>query len=372
MNYVKPLSIRTSLLAALAGVLSLIPAASVIAQQIPAGDLTVTVEEQENGDVKFSLSGTAYMQSSLPFPQFVTNFSLDSASPPANGDIGDFGDFENGGISLPSGLTLTMPDNPILTSEIESPEECPAQTFIQPLGNFYTYEADRWFLGEFLSGELSYGDPITGAGSVTTSNIPFSLFVPGTFLVGPAEDDWWDSEPEASVIEGEIHSSGLYPYSITYEVIPFVPNPSLSLSHPGAFPKTIRGKSGGTKRVMIKNNGNAPLTGLSLSIDVPGSRDFSTSAIPKTALAPGESTSVAVSFRPKGEGQRTGTLTVKGFYTPRVEFGFVEEGAPEEGKGEYPVVPVEVSASTQLTGQGLPKPRPNRRPNTPRFPFGPR
>jgi len=346
MNYVKPLSIRTSLLAALAGVLSLIPAASVIANGgPPAGDLTVTVEEQENGDVKFSLSGTAYVQESIPSVLFVTNY-LDSASPPT-----PFWGYNY--ISLPSGLTLTMPNNSIPPSEIESPEEGGVQTFIDYPLAFFFMEDFAWYLGAFNKGMTMMGDSITGAGSVTTSDIPFSLFVPGTFLV-----------------EAE---GGRFPYSITYEVIPFVPNPSLSLSHLGAFPKTTRGKSGGTKSVIIENNGSAPLTGLSLSIDVPGSRDFSTSAIPKTALAPGESTSVAVSFRPKGEGQRTGTLTVKGFYTPRQPMlSSAEEGAPEEGKGEFPVVPVEVSASTQLTGQGLSKPKPNRRPNTPRFPLGSR
>ena len=364
MRLFKPLSIRSFLPAALLGVFSLIPAASVIAQQTPAGDLTVTVEEQENGDIKFSLSGTAYMQASysgMSSTNFSPSFSFSSGTPPTTGiGYGSFG--------RPPGLSLTMPVNDI-SSESEAPEEGMGQTFIDyPLANVYF--SSGWFLGYF-NGEFHLeGDPITGAGSVTTSDIDFNrYFVPGTFLVTPGGVA---SEPEASVAEGEFPNSGIYPYFITYKVIPFVLNPSLALSHPGAFPKTILRKSGGTKKVTIRNNGNTPLTGLNLSISVPG--DFSSSTLPKTALAPGESTSVDVTFRPKSRGKRTATLTVKGLHTPRqsepksaLKRGTkpVEDFAPE---------PIEISASTSLSGEGKAKPRPKPKPpiDSPRSVTGPR
>jgi len=370
MRLFKPLSRRTFLLTVLVGVFSLIPAASVIAQQTPPGDLTVTVEEQENGDIKISLSGTAYMQGFSSGMGF-TNFTDFPGNHPVKNPVKNpvENPVENpvknpvknphpSHFPLPPGLSLTMPVN-YISSESESPEEGALPSIVHALG--YIYFSGGWYLGGFDSGSLNLGDTITGAGSVTTSGIDFNrYFVPGTFLVTPVQVG---PKAVASVAEGEFSSQGIYPYFITYEVIPFVPNPSLALSHPGAFPKTILRKSGGTKKVTIRNNGNTPLTGLNLSISVPG--DFSSSTLPKTALAPGESTSVDVTFRPKSRGKRTATLTVKGLHTPRqsepksaLKRGTkpVEDFAPE---------PIEISASTSLSGEGKAKPRPKPRPEPP-------
>ncbi len=372
MRLFKPPSLRSFLPAALVGALSLIPAASVIAQSPPAGDLTVTVEEQENGGVKFSLSGTAYMQSSFS-GMSVTNRTDNRETPPADPDAG-------GSYALPVGLTLTMPGNGN-ASEIEAPEEG------MPVNEIYSLNSvgfnGNWELGYFSGGSLSWGDSITGAGSVTTNSVPFSWFVPGTFLVSPGVDS---SSPEG----------GIYPYSITYKVIPFVRNPSLTLSKPGAFPKTFLRKSGRAQRVVIKNNGGVALTGLNLSIAGSGARDFSSSTLPRRELAPGDSTAVDVSFRPKRKGTRAATFTVKGLYTPPqpepgisppgepfpFRFGPMlgqpeptiappMEGAPGDEMIEAPA-PVEVSDSTQLIGKGIVMPKPKPRHNSPRSVLRPR
>jgi hypothetical protein len=360
MRYFKPLSLRTFLLTALAGIGSLLPAASVVAGlPIPAGDLTVTVEEQENGDVQFSLSGTAYMQWDSS-PMSSTNYSYSPISPPANGYLSQT-------VSVPAGLTLTMPTT--VTSANEAPEEGPLQEFSNfPIinANFYS---GGWYLGFTPTVSLSTGDTITGSGSFTTSDLNFGqYFVPGTFVVGPGGSG---SEPEASIAEGQVASSGVYPYFITYEVIAYTQNPSLLLSGPVAFPATLPRKSARTKSLTIKNNGNAALTGLALSIT---GNEFSSSRLAKTELAPGESTSVDLSFRPKRKGKRSETLNVKALYTPRMPpvMPASEGEIPLEDILEVIPAPVEISASTQLTGQGISRPTRAPRPNTPRFPRGPR
>jgi hypothetical protein len=363
MRYFKPHSVRILLLSALAGLLTLISASSVYAQSLaPAGDLTVTVEEQENGDVKFSLSGTAYMQGSS-FNMGYTNYA--SAWPPSEATPPSI---TFGSYPLPPGLTLTMPSN-MLPSESDLPEEgAPATSVVYPLTTVAF--SGGWHLGYFSGGHVFEGDPITGAGSVTTNVLNFGQnFIPGTFVVGPGGSN---SEPEGSVAEGQLAVPGQYPYSITYNVIPYTQDPSLVLSGPVSFPRTILRRSAGSEKLTITNNGNTALNGLSLSIS---GTEFTSSRLPKTTLAPGESTSVDVSFRPKRKGKRSEAFTVKGLYTPRPlprMLDSEEEGPAEAPEEEVPVVPVEVSASTQLTGQGIPAPKAAPRPNTPRFPRGAR
>jgi len=356
MNPSNPLPFRTFFLAALAGILSFLPHFSANADVIdtPAGDLTVTVEEQENGDVKFTLSGTAFMQEFHPGMNAVNfNFGL----PPAL-SFGSYG--------LPAGLTLSTPNNEILDSE--DPEEGePAALRDHPLS--WIYFSGGWQMsGPFNTGPLYRGDPIIGTGTVTTSEINFDqYFVPGTFVVEPGGHSP-TSEPE--VAEGGIENAGIYPYFVTYQVIPFEYKPSLALSGEGSFPKTFLKQSAGTRKVTITNSGNVTLTGLSLAITGPGSRDFSVSGLPKKELAPGESTTVDVSFRPKRKGNRSATLTVTGLYTPRQEASYVAEVEETSIEDVTPLPPVEISASTKLSGKGIAKPKAKPRPNTPRFPRG--
>jgi len=354
MNTSNPLPFRTFFLAALAGILSFLPHFSANAgNETPAGDLTVTVEEQENGDVKFTLSGTAYMQD---FHPGMGGLNFNWGLPPA---------YNYGSFGLPEGLTITTPDNN--SSGSEDPEEGGTAPLLDHPLNWIYFSGGWQLTGPFNTGPLYQGDPIIGSGSVMTSDINFDqYFVPGTFLVEPGGFSPPPSEPE--VAEGESMNEGLFPYFITYNVIPFTYNPSISLSGPGSFSKTLVRKSGGSQKVTITNSGNATLTGLSLSISGPGSRDFSASGLSKKELAPGESTTVEVSFRPKRKGNRIATLTVTGLYTPRQEMSYtaeVEEIIIEEMS---PLPPVEISASTKLSGKGVAKPKPKPRPNTPRFP----
>lgn len=353
MNTSNSLPFRTFFLAALVGILSFLPHFSANADVIdtPAGDLTVTVEEQENGDVKFTLSGTAFMQGFHPGMNAV-NFN--TGLPPA---------YSFGSYGLPAGLILTTPDNGSMGSE--DPEEGePAALRDHPLN--WIYFSGGWQMTSSTNtGPLYRGDPIIGSGSVTTSEINFDqYFVPGTFLVGPGGFD--NSEPE--VAEGGIENAGIYPYFVTYRVIPFEYKPSLALSGEGSFPKTLQGKSADSQKVTITNSGNTTLTGLSVSIARPGSRDFSASGLSKKDLAPGESTTVEVGFRPKRGGSLSATLTVKGLYTPRQEIVFIAQPEEFPVKEVAPLPPVEVSASTKLSGKGIAKPGSKPRPNSPRFP----
>jgi len=354
MNPSNPLPFRTFFLAALAGILSFLPHFSANADVIdtPAGDLTVTVEEQENGDVKFTLSGTAFMQGFHPGMNAV-NFN--TGLPPAL-SFGSYG--------LPEGLTLTTPDNEILDSE--DPEEGDIAMLVDHPLNWIYFSGGWQMTSSTNTGPLYRGDPIIGSGSVTTSEFSFDdFFVPGTFLVGPGGLAP-TSEPE--VAEGGIENAGIYPYFVTYQVIPFEFKPSLAIAGPGSFPKTLVGKSAGSQKVTITNSGNATLTGLSVSIARPGSRDFSASSPSKKELAPGESTTVEVDFRPKRGGSLSATLTVKGLYTPRQQIGYAAEVEELPIEDVSPLPPVEISASTKLSGKGVAKPKPTPRPNTPRFP----
>lgn len=356
MNTSNLLPFRTFFLAALAGILSFLPHFSANAgNETPAGDLTVTVEEQENGDVKFTLSGTAYMQD---FHPGMGGLNFNWGLPPA---------YNYGSFGLPEGLTITTPDNGVWDSE--DPEEGELAMLVDHPLNWIYFSGGWQLTGPFNTGPLYQGDPIIGSGSVTTSEFNFDqYFVPGTFLVEPGGFTP-SSEPE--VAEGGTENTGIFPYFVTYVVVPFEYDPSLAIGGPGSFPKTLLGKSAGSQKVTITNSGNATLTGLGLSITGPGSRDFSVSGLPKKELAPGESTTVEVGFRPKRKGNRSATLTVKGLYTPRQELMLnaaeVEEGPLEEVS---PLPPVEVSASTRLSGKGVAKPKPKPRPNTPRFPRG--
>ena len=64
------------------------------------------------------------------------------------------------------------------------------------------------------------------------------------------------------------------------------------------------------RTIEITNIGTAPLTGLNATIDFLGMVYFSTSRLATTALAPGATTSLDLTFVPIGEGVRTGSLFI--------------------------------------------------------------
>jgi hypothetical protein len=336
--------------------LSWLPATDSHAQgPIPAGDLTVTVEEQENGEVKFSLSGTAYMQGSGSFD--TTNFTYPPTAPVTG--YGSFG--------LPPGLQLTVPDRMELICgpcTSESPEEGPLPE-VDLLINSVQFNSFGWYLGFFKSGLLQPWDRITGSGSVTTNTVPFHLFVPGTYVITPA----LDSEPEgAEVAEGEETIMFRSPYSITYTVIPFAANPDLTISSPPRFPRTRVRRSAPSQVVTIRNRGNVTVRNLSLALTGRDKNDFSHGPLPVKELAPGQSTRVTVGFKPLGKELRTADLEVSGLYQPPMPATIAAE--PEQRELALPD-PVAVSASAKLEGVGfVPKRKRNPIFITPRFPRG--
>ena len=66
--------------------------------------------------------------------------------------------------------------------------------------------------------------------------------------------------------------------------------------------------AGDAQSFTIRNLGSAPLSGLSLTITGANAADFGTSALSKTSLAPGASTTFKVSYTPSATGSRTATL----------------------------------------------------------------
>jgi hypothetical protein len=325
--------------------------------QFPAGDLTVTVEEQENGDVKFTLSGTAQMQGNDSFS--TTNYAFPN-TPPTTG-FGSYG--------LPSGLTLTVPGRMVEPCQCESPEELPAAPLVLPIDSVQ-FSTAGWFLGFFKSGPLQTGDPVTGSGTVVSDQVPFHLFVPGTFLITP---DVRDGEPEPSaeeVAEGRI-SYANSAYYMTYEVIPYSANPKLTISKSSRFPRTRVRRSSGSQVLTVTNRGNVLVRNLSVALKGRDPGDFSHDGIPVVELAPGDSTRVTVGFKPLRRGLRTADLEVSGLFQPPMPTITAE---PEEAEPPAPD-PVAVSATATLEGTGFtpkpkPKPIPDPTPASPRFPRG--
>jgi len=60
----------------------------------------------------------------------------------------------------------------------------------------------------------------------------------------------------------------------------------------------------------IRNSGDAPLTGLVLSVTGANAGDFSTSTLPSSTLDPGEMAFVTISFSPTTTGMRTATVQI--------------------------------------------------------------
>lgn len=290
---------RRSLFVCLLGTAALASSGSAI-ELPPAGDLTVTVNELADGSVQFSLSGTAYLQNFV-MGMTITNFHpgmyLEDAIPP-NADFGSF--------PLPEGLKLTMP-SPVPPSAPEEGEmELPPVDYPLP----YVYFSGGWFLGSFSGGYHMFGDYITGSGTVIADNVPFGHFVPGTFVVTPGS---YTSEPEEGSLEPS--SSGVYPYYITYKVIPF--SAGLDVDKPKRFPTTQVNRSSRTQRLKITNQGSLPVAGLRVINS--NSSDFRVSDPQSSSLDPGESTSFTATFTPKRSGKRSSLVTITdGTSTERV------------------------------------------------------
>jgi len=280
--------------------------------------LTITVEELANGSVQFSASGTAYANGSGTFSTTPSISNPSDPSPPHT-----LSSFTN--LPLPSGIVLTIPEQ--ITSEEEPvagnlPEAAEPRFVDLPVTSVFFGESGDWALGEFgdvgsevengavsemSSSFVTFGDPITGSGSVTVSNIPFSNFVPGVF-------------PIIFEFRGEPESRERgFLFEITYKVIaynappaPPVPagRPALSVETPRPFPKTRIERSSRTQRVRITNVGKVPVNKISVAITGDHAGDFKTRPFRVRTLNPGVHTFVAVYFRPADRGDRKATLSV--------------------------------------------------------------
>jgi hypothetical protein len=328
MNSVKPPRFLPAILSGLVGILVL-SATSPLVAQIPAGDLTVTVEETENGDVQFSLSGTAYMQQSGFISS--TNSSFFPAVPPANAST--YVQY-----LIPPGLNLTVPDS--IGSEPETPEEGGSMTVNLPLSAIVS-STGNWYLTAQSSGNsLPIGSAIAGSGSITTNAVPFSFFVPGTYLVFPSVSETSEPEPAAPE-EGDMNlpPRGFLPYYITYKVIPYSPEASVSklgVSRPNTF--VARVETSISQTITITNLGNTPVSGLKVEIPKSGKKNFDVTQPKLTTLAAGASTTFVATFEPESAGSKRATITITG------------DSASE---------------TVQLRGRALPKV------NSPRFPRRP-
>ena len=78
-----------------------------------------------------------------------------------------------------------------------------------------------------------------------------------------------------------------------------------------AFGTVKVGRTGTTKTFVIKNDGNAPLTGLAASLTGSHARDFNVTRPLKTTLPPGASTTFRVSFKPTTTGNRSADLRIR-------------------------------------------------------------
>ncbi len=243
--------------------------------QFPAGDLTVTVEELDGGEVRFSLSGSAPLREEGGFDN--TGYDPIALSPPHT--LSSYTNYP-----LPAGLTLSAAGND------------------RPVTNVYFDSQSFWWMGSFSSGTFPQGTNVTGSGTGVSSTIPFSNFVPGTYEVAGQAFD------------------------VTYRVITKpAPAPRLALSGPGRFPATLVGRSSRPRTLRITNTGNAEATGLSLAISGKAARDFK-STRPPAALAAGGSATVKVTFNPRAKGARKAEAIVTAANTAAARAALLGKG----------------------------------------------
>lgn len=85
---------------------------------------------------------------------------------------------------------------------------------------------------------------------------------------------------------------------------------------------------GGTESFIIKNSGNANLTGLRVTVDGTSAMDFPSSSPAVAGLAPGESTTISIQFRPTATGPRSAVLHVSGDAISTFDIALAGEGIP--------------------------------------------
>jgi len=228
--------------------------------QSPSGDLTVTVQELENNEVRFTVAGSAPMKREGGFSS--TSYDQTAKTPPHA--LGAWNQS-----ALPAGLQLT------------------AAAFTYDLNYVYFSSSDYWFLGTFSSNTLPINTPVNGSGSVTTDTIPFSNFVRGTYVV--ISDD----------------------YDITYRVrsLNDLTPARLTVQKPARFPATRVGRRSKPQTVRITNAGGTAATGVSVKTSGAGAKDFLLTK-PASTIAAGGSSAFKATFKPRAKGTRRANATV--------------------------------------------------------------
>lgn len=277
-----PASLR-SLATGFATLLAVALTSTAQAQNSPANDLTITVNELANGDVKFTASGTSRMLINGGFG--TTNADFSTQTPPQNrpSNLPQY-------LELPEGLILTVPGDPV-SEEEAAPEEGALQNRQIPL-NYLFFTSGFWHLGSFWSGTLQQDDPITGSGTITVSKseVSFSDFVPGTYKVRRTP---WGMNEEL--------------YDLTYKVIPYAVG--LDISKPDRFPNT-EVKSASSQTIKITNTGSIPISGLQVQISQSGKKNFKIIQPKTTSLEPGASTTFVATFQPESAGTKSTKITI--------------------------------------------------------------
>lgn len=225
---------------------------------LPASDLTLTVEELENGDVEFSLTGTAYFKQSMT-STYRTPSDYREMHPPTSVDNYEY-------FTLPDGLEINSSNGmgPVATGDLK----------------FLTFNSSGyWTFESANTGTLDVGDMIEGSGKVVTDEVPFSNFVEGRYVV---EGDYYD---------------------MIFVIRAYSP-PRLSVPSKKKFSNTRVRKSSRASKIKVRNVGGTEVNSLSVRMKGSARKDYRIRRRPSSRIAPGRYSVMKVSFRPRSAGNR--------------------------------------------------------------------
>lgn len=159
---------------------------------------------------------------------------------------------------------------------------------------------------------------LTGDEPVTIPDSP--AFVVTRQPLSPIEENGGESEVEITFLPGaageyratiEIASDDPLNDPYTFVLAARVADPMLSVSRIDRFASTTVGKSGKPRRVLVKNTGEVPVTGLHAKLLGKGAGDFLITAPTSRVLQPGETAQLLVSFQPRSAGMRKAILEIR-------------------------------------------------------------
>lgn len=77
------------------------------------------------------------------------------------------------------------------------------------------------------------------------------------------------------------------------------------------FGSAALGRTGADRKLVIRNTGNVPLTGLTITRSGAHAEDFSVTQAPTSSLAPGASSSFKIRFKPSAKGNRSAVIHIR-------------------------------------------------------------